>query len=393
MFGGAAVLALVCTPLALRLARRFDFYDVPGGGKSHETPVPYLGGLAIVVSFVPVVVVAELAVSSGHRDQLNLAVCMAIAVALAVLGLVDDRRRLSPWPRLALEIGAGVAVWTVTSGTWLPGPQPFQAVATVCWVVILTNAFNLLDNMDGSAAGIAAISSIFLFAVALRNGQFLLGAIALALAGSAVGFLPYNFHPARIYMGDSGSLFLGFLLAVLTLNLRFPTTSKPTILVPLLLVGLALFDTTLVTITRLLHGRSPLQGGLDHVSHRLVFVGLSTRGAVFLLYATSVVLGSIGLVVTAVGRSEGLALCTLAGLAVLAAGLVLAFVPVYQKNAKVETLAPEAPVRGRHQEAGTHRRQLTAGHNASGYRPRSNDVPAFEDTRRWSAMGRSRGST
>ena len=181
-----------------------------------------------------------------------------------------------------------------------------QAVETVCWVVIVTNSFNLLDNMDGLAAGVAAVSSIFLFAVALENGQFILGALALGLAGCAIGFLRYNFHPARIYMGDSGSLFLGFVLAVLSLDLRFPAFTQVTFVVPVLIVGVALFDTTLVSITRLIHGRTPLQGGLDHVSHRLVFVGLSTRAAVCLLYAVAVALGGIALVITRVDLSVGL---------------------------------------------------------------------------------------
>ena len=290
-FGVAALVTLVCTPVALRVAKRLNCFDIPAGGKSHQAPVPYLGGSAMVISFVLVAVVAGLVETSDRHDVPDLAVFLAMAVGLAVLGLVDDLRGLSPWPRLALEIGAGIGVWTTTSTAWLPGPRPLQAVATVCWVVIVTNSFNLLDNMDGLAAGIAAVSSIFLFAVAVENGQYLLGTFALGLAGCAVGFLRYNFHPARIYMGDSGSLFLGFVLAVLSLDLRFPTATPATFVVPVLIVGVALFDTTLVSITRLLHGRTPFQGGLDHVSHRLVFVGLSTRAAVCLLYSVAVALG------------------------------------------------------------------------------------------------------
>ena len=225
-FAVAALLTLVCTPVALRLAKRWHCFDIPAAGKSHRAPVPYLGGSAIVISFVLVAVVAGLVETSDRHDVPDLAVFLAMAVGLAVLGLVDDLRGLSPWPRLALEIGAGIGVWMTTSTAWLPGPRPLQAVATVCWVVIVTNSFNLLDNMDGLAAGIAAVSSIFLFAVALENGQFVLGAFALGLAGCAIGFLPYNFHPARIYMGDSGSLFLGFVLAVLSLDLRFPAATS-----------------------------------------------------------------------------------------------------------------------------------------------------------------------
>ena len=307
----------------------------------------------------------------------DLAVFLAMAVGLAVLGLVDDLRGLSPWPRLALEIGAGIGVWTTTSTAWLPGPPPLQAVETVCWVVIVTNSFNLLDNMDGLAAGIAAVSSIFLFAVALENGQFVLGALALGLAGCAIGFLPYNFHPARIYMGDSGSLFLGFVLAVLSLDLRFPAATPVTFVVPLLIVGVALFDTTLVSITRLLHGRTPLQGGLDHVSHRLVFVGLSTRAAVCLLYSVAVVLGWIALVITRVDRTTALVLSGLVALIALVSGVVLARVPVYREAGNARAPAPGDPTQARtdHKYAWSHRGRLTVNGNANGHRAPLGDAP------------------
>ena len=332
VFGAAALVTLVCTPVCLRMAKRLDCFDIPAAGKSHKAPVPYLGGAAIVISFVLVAVMAELVETSDRHDVPDLAVFLAMAVGLAVLGLVDDLRRLSPWPRLALEIAAGIGVWTITNTAWLPGPRPLQAVATVCWVVIVTNSFNLLDNMDGLAAGIAAVSSIFLFAVAAENGQYLLGSFALGLAGCAVGFLRYNFHPARIYMGDSGSLFFGFILAVLSLDIHFPTASPPTVVVvPVLIVGVALFDTTLVSITRLLHGRTPFQGGLDHVSHRLVFVGLSIRAAVCVLYAVAVALGGIALTITRVDQTTGLVLSGLVALFALVCGFVLGFVPVYRE--------------------------------------------------------------
>ena len=336
------MVALLCTPVAIRLAKRLDVLDVPAAGKSHKTPVPYLGGSAMVISFLVAAVLAELLVSSDLRDVSNVAVCIAIAVGLAVLGLVDDLRGLSPWPRLALEICAGFGVWTVTNGAWIPGPRPFQAVATVCWVVIVTNAFNLLDNMDGLAAGIAAISSVFLFAVALENGQFLLASLALGLAGCALGFLRYNFHPARVYMGDSGSLFLGFMLAVLSLDLRPPTTNGLTFVVPILIVGVAVFDTTLVSIARVLHGRTPLQGGLDHVSHRLVFVGFSVRATVCFLYGLAVALGWIALIITRSDVSTGLVLTGLLAVIALAGGLMLAFVPVYGEAGDAKASARDA---------------------------------------------------
>jgi len=393
-FAVAALVTLVCTPVALRVAKRWNCFDIPAAGKSHKVPIPYLGGLAMVIPFVLVAVVAGLVETPDRHDVPDLAVFLAMAVGLAVLGLVDDLRGLSPWPRLALEIGAGIGVWTTTSTTWLPGPRPMQAVATVCWVVIVTNSFNLLDNMDGLAAGVAAVSSIFLFAVALENGQFILGALALGLAGCAIGFLPYNFHPARIYMGDSGSLFLGFVLAVLSLDLRFPVFTQVTFVVPLLIVGVALFDTTLVAITRLLHGRTPLQGGLDHVSHRLVFVGLSTRAAVCLLYSVAVALGGIALVITRVDPSTGRVLSGLVALFALVSGFMLALVPVYREAGNARAPAPGAPTRARadHKYVRGHTRRLAVRGNGNGHRVPLRDAPAFGGPRRWSVIGRSRES-
>ncbi len=395
IFAVAALVTLVCTPLALRVAKRWSCFDIPAAGKSHQAPVPYLGGTAMVISFVLVAVVAGLVETSDRHDVPDLAVFLALAVGLAVLGLVDDLRGLSPWPRLALEIGAGIGVWTTASTTWLPGPRPMQAVATVCWVVIVTNSFNLLDNMDGLAAGVAAVSSIFLFAVALENGQFVLGALALGLAGCAIGFLRYNFHPARIYMGDSGSLFLGFVLAVLSLDLRFPSFTPTTFVVPVLIVGVALFDTTLVSITRILHGRTPLQGGLDHVSHRLVFVGLSTRAAVCLLYSAAVALGGIALVITRVDQSTGLVLIGLVALLALVGGFMLARVPVYTKGSDARAAAPEAPARPRadHTYATSPTRRVAMRGSANGHRVPLRDAPGFSGPRRWSVIGRSRESS
>ncbi len=393
-FAVAALVTLVCTPVALRVAKRLDCFDTPAAGKSHRAPVPYLGGSVMVISFVLVAVVAGLVETSDRHDVPDLAVFLAMAVGLAVLGLVDDSRGLSPWPRLALEIGAGIGVWTTTNTAWLPGPRPLQAVATVCWVVIVTNSFNLLDNMDGLAAGIAAVSSIFLFAVALENGQYLLGTFALGLAGCAVGFLRYNFQPARIYMGDSGSLFLGFVLAVLSLDIRFRTATPATFVVPVLIVGVALFDTTLVSITRLLHGRTPFQGGLDHVSHRLVFVGLSIRAAVCLLYSVGIALGSIALMITRVDRITALVLSGLAALFALVSGFVLALVGVYREPGNVRSPAPGVPTRAGADRnyVRAHTQPLAVRGNANGHRAPLRDAPDFRDPQRRSVIGRSRES-
>lgn len=341
IFAGAALLAWVLTPMALRLAIRTSTFDRPGGHKSHTSPVPYLGGLAIVIAFSGAVLgAAALGASrSGFRD---LAVVIGLAVVLAAVGLADDLRGLGPLVRLSAQILVAVALYWAGVRVELFDVAGPDAVISVIWLVGITNAFNLLDNMDGLSAGVAGISAAWFFVIAAVNGQYLVAALSLALAGCAVGFLRHNFHPARIYMGDAGSLFIGLLLAVLGVKLRFPGPTQVTFMVPILVLGVAIFDTTLVTVTRLVHRRSPLQGGRDHVSHRLVAVGIPVPVAVSLIYGAAVALGWVGLITSRVDRPTGLMIL---GLVVAVAGFVgtlLALVPVYEESRRAGYVIREA---------------------------------------------------
>ena len=218
---GSLLLSLVLTPVALRVALRLNVLDHPGPAKAHGEAVPYLGGAAIVVSFAAVVLMATV-LRPPPSGLPQLAGFLGFGVALALVGLADDiRGGLSPWLRLALEAAVGVAIWSMGDVTHLAGvPRPLDAVITVAWVVGVTNAFNLLDNMDGLSAGVAAVAALAIFGIAALQHRYLVAALAVALAGCAAGFLRANFHPAKIYMGDAGSLFLGFVLAVLLLKLR-----------------------------------------------------------------------------------------------------------------------------------------------------------------------------
>lgn len=344
---GTTAVTLVLTPLALRLALRRQILDHPNDIKAQASPVPYLGGLAIVIAFSAVVGGAAL-VRPPHSNGGILAVVLGLAVGLAILGAVDDIRGLGPWVRLAAETAAGVVVYLTGTHAQLldhrlPHGQIFDAVVTVVWVVGVTNAFNILDNMDGLSAGIAGIASLSLFLVAYLNGQFLVATLALALVGCAVGFLRHNFHPAKIYMGDAGSLYLGFLLAVLCLRLRTYNVSRISFFVPVLILGVALFDTTLVTATRLWHHRNPLSGGRDHTSHRLVFVGIPVRATVGIIYGAGAALGWLAVIVARLSEDRTTA-AILMGLvltvAVLLAGL-LAAVPVYETSRRRRMMIQE----------------------------------------------------
>jgi UDP-GlcNAc:undecaprenyl-phosphate GlcNAc-1-phosphate transferase len=258
---------------------------------------------------------------------------LAIGVGLAIMGLIDDLRKLPAILRLVLEIGAGWLVFALDLGVSFTGSSTLDAVVTIVWVVGLVNAFNMSDNMDGLSAGLATIAAGSLFAVAAANGQFLVAALSAALAGCAIGFLRSNFFPARIYMGDAGAYFLGFMVAYLGLKLQFLTSPQNnTFLVPILIVSVVIFDTTLVVLARLFHRISPLQGGRDHTSHRLVRVGLPVPVAVGLIYVAGISVGVVAFVVARIDDTSGWILAGFVGMIMLAFGALLAFVPVYETS-------------------------------------------------------------
>ncbi len=320
------------TPLALRLARRRNLVDVPGPGKSHTEAVPYLGGAAIVVAFSLVVLAAGLLRPNG-ADTRALVVILGLGIALALLGLVDDLRGLPVWFRFVVEIGAGVVVYASGTRAHLAGAGlGLDAVVTVVWVVGITNAFNLLDNMDGLSAGVAAIASFWLFVVGVVNGQYFVAILSLALVGCAAGFLRHNRFPARIYMGDAGSLYLGFVLSVLALHLRSYQSLRLTFLVPVMVLAVPIFDTALVVVARVLQHRSPFHGDRDHTSHRLVFVGLPVPGAVALIYAFTMATGWLGVIMAQVSRGTSYLLAGWVAAIAVFLGVMLGMVPVYETS-------------------------------------------------------------
>jgi UDP-GlcNAc:undecaprenyl-phosphate/decaprenyl-phosphate GlcNAc-1-phosphate transferase len=341
VFAATLCLTLLLTPLALRFALRRGVLDKPGGIKTQSAAVPYLGGAAILLAFVVALLVAAL-IAPPNDGLEELAVILGLAVLLGVVGLADDLRGLSPWWRLAVEVSAGVIVWATPAGAEVFGNDLLDLFATVGWIVVLTNALNLLDNMDGLSAGVSFIAAFFLFVLAADNGQFLVATLSIALAGCAAGFLRSNFHPARIYMGDAGALFLGFMLAVLSLKLTLAKTPQVVAVgVPVVVMGIPLFDTTLVVMNRLMHRLNPMSGGRDHTSHRLVFIGIPVPVAVTLIYAAGASLGCLALVLSKLDRGTGLIL--LGWLAAVGAllGLLLSSVPVYANSRRRHLMIQE----------------------------------------------------
>jgi len=255
-----------------------------------------LGGVAIFVASTVVIVWAL-------PHDLRMLGLVGGGALLFVTGLIDDFRRLRPHTKLVAQIVAACVL--VFCGVQID--TPWLAVVaiplTILWVVGITNAFNLLDNIDGLSAGTAVIAAVFLFAFSESIGNLDVAVLCLALAGAALGFLVFNFNPARIFMGDSGSMYLGFTLAGITLLGTHEMASDVffVLLVPAAMMGLPIMDTTLVTIVRTLEGRPLSQGGRDHLSHRLVAVGLSERQAVLVLYVLAASFGSLGLVARVMG--------------------------------------------------------------------------------------------
>jgi len=287
---GSCAIVTASTPLVRRLAVAKGVVDHPGGHKGHLVPVPYLGGLAIMAGAG----VAQLAVVgvAGRASVILLA-----AVSLGLVGAVDDRRNLHPLPRLAAQAAAATAAAAVGVRVHITGRASIDAVVTVIWIVGMTNALNFLDNMDGLAASLAAASAAGAFILASAAQQHIVATAASALFGACLGFLVYNCRPASIYMGDAGSLFLGYLLAVVVIQVD-PAQSPPrSWLVPALLLGIPVLDTTTVMVARWRNGRTLYLGGRDHLSHRLVALGWSPTDAVLTLIGCQGLLGGLAVLV------------------------------------------------------------------------------------------------
>jgi UDP-GlcNAc:undecaprenyl-phosphate GlcNAc-1-phosphate transferase len=288
------ILVGALTPFVRRLAIRLDVVDRPTEAhKTHRSPVPYLGGLAIVIG----VVVTTYGAIFVLRDFELLGVASTVllpAICIGIMGLVDDIKKLSPWPRFLVQntVGLVIAVVLVSTNTLgAPlGNQILDVLISVFWIVGITNSINFFDNIDGGASGTVAISSFFLFLLAFQGGQYFIAAMSIVLSGATAGFLMWNKAPARIYMGDAGALFLGVLIASLTLRFNpNPIDRMAGFSIPLLLLAVPILDTTVVVFSRLKRGISPFQGGQDHLSHRLMNSYFAKRQAVLFLWILSVV--------------------------------------------------------------------------------------------------------
>jgi UDP-GlcNAc:undecaprenyl-phosphate GlcNAc-1-phosphate transferase len=296
-------------------------------------PTPLLGGLAVYAAFwLAVLMISRFEVAAPEvflpATTRELAAIFAATLTLMLVGFVDDKWKpvggLPPRAKLAGQLVA--AAVAVAGGLQLHvfGIRFPDVVLTFLWIVGISNAINLLDNMDGLSAGATGIAAAFFFVIAAANGQILVGMMALALAGACLGFLRYNFNPATVFMGDTGTFFMGFLLAAIGMKLKASGPAWWSFVLVVVVLALPIFDTSLVTAYRLWKRQRVAQGGKDHTSHRLVKLGLPHRQAVLVLYGASVASGALALLMARGGEVLGAILALPALMLALGAGLFLA---------------------------------------------------------------------
>jgi UDP-GlcNAc:undecaprenyl-phosphate GlcNAc-1-phosphate transferase len=335
----AAILALALTPLVRLLARRIGMVAKPKTDRWHKKPTAMLGGVAIWIS----VVIAYFAFIPRTPHGL---VIIAASTFLFLVGLVDDFLHTKPYQKLIGQVmGSAFVIYYGMSLPWT-SYSALNVAITIFWLIGVTNAVNLLDNMDGLATGIAVIASGFLALSFLSTDQLTEALMLMTFAGALLGFLVYNSNPASIFMGDSGSMFIGFFLASSALVNVSGGRSRsllPVLAVPILVLFIPIFDTTFVTILRKFSGRAASRGGRDHTSHRLVALGMSERHAVWMLYGFAALSGVLALLVQQVKLDVSLA--AIAGFTVLLTlvGVYLAGVKVYDETEEAMALRDNSP--------------------------------------------------
>jgi UDP-GlcNAc:undecaprenyl-phosphate GlcNAc-1-phosphate transferase len=305
----AAIVTCALTPLVRQLALRTGALDHPTDRKVHRQPMPTLGGLALAVGFF----MGALAAGALHQVPFRTLLGVSSgAILVALIGVIDDRLDLPAKVKLALQI-VSVAPLLLCGVTisMLSHPLARQEqimlpvwlswIVTTIWVVAVTNAINLIDGLDGLAAGVTAIAGVALAFIALAWGQFPVALLCAGLAGAAIGFLPWNWHPARILMGDTGAYFLGYVIAGVTIQGAFKTAAAIAIFVPLLVLAVPLLDTALSLLRRFVTGRPAFGADREHVHHRLVAMGLSQPRVVLLTYAVTALCGAAAIWISRTG--------------------------------------------------------------------------------------------
>lgn len=298
----AAIISLVTTPLIRKIALKIKAIDIPKDERRvHKKPIPLLGGLAIYIAFL-VGLIFE-----GGSVTLSESGIILGGVVIALGGVIDDLKDIKPAYKISIQLTAacilvisGVGINKITNP--FSGSIPwvdigiFSIPITIIWVVGVTNAFNLIDGLDGLAAGIGFIASITLFIICILNGRYEAAILTAVLSGALIGFLPYNFYPAKIFLGDTGSQLVGFLLAAISIEGTIKSAAAFALAIPILAFGLPIYDTLFAIVRRKVNGKPIMQGDKGHLHHRLLNMGLTQKQAVIIMYLISIVLGGISII-------------------------------------------------------------------------------------------------
>lgn len=333
IFVMAFMISFSATPIARKIASITGAVDLPGDERRmHKKPIARLGGLAIIAGFFFSILFIIMSSSIGEGDLFasprQLYGIFAGSFIIIFMGVTDDIKKLGPYPKFAMQILSALAVVLIsdmrieyltnpfTSLGYSLLPQYISYPLTILWIIGITNAINFIDGLDGLASGVTAISALSLFFITLLSHSAqpfapLVGILTLALAGSAFGFLPFNFYPAKIIMGDTGAYFLGFMLAIISLQGALKSYAAISISIPLLILGIPLFDTTSAIIRRLISRKSIITADRGHLHHRLIDMGLSTKQSVIVMYMGSAALGLSAIVLENKGALSAVILISL----------------------------------------------------------------------------------
>mgnify|MGYP000032404395 CR=1 FL=1 len=299
------VLSYIFTPFVKKIAFKVGAVDIPKDDRRvHSRPIPHLGGLAIYLAFV-ITVLVFVPLNSGSA----VSGMLIGGTLIVILGVIDDIKELSPKIKFAGQILAAlVLVLFGVKVEWVTNPLggmfylgKLSIPLTIFWIVGITNTLNFIDGLDGLAAGISSIASFTLFLVALKEGNTVVVIMTAALAGAALGFLPYNFNPAKIFMGDAGAMFLGYILAGISIEGAIKSAAAIALIIPILALGLPIFDTAFAIIRRIVNGYPVTQADKDHIHHRLLARGLSQRQVVLIMYSINGALGMSAIVLSEIG--------------------------------------------------------------------------------------------
>lgn len=312
----STLISIVLTPLVIKFAIKIKAIDIPKDDRRvHNKPVPLLGGLSIYGSFI-----LSIFIKKGSITFSEIGIILG-ATIIVIGGVVDDLKDIKPLVKLGVQILAAVClimfniqIQIITNP--FSGAYPWLDLnilsmpITILWIVGVTNAFNLIDGLDGLAAGIAFIASVTIFIIALLNNRYEAAVLTMILSGAILGFLPYNFNPAVIFMGDTGAQLLGFLLAAISIEGTIKSATAFAVAVPILAFGLPIYDTLFAMIRRKLNGKPIMEGDKGHLHHRLLDIGFTQKQVVIVMYFISAILGGISIIAMQISNQRAYFLVT-----------------------------------------------------------------------------------